>query len=83
MAVEKVKTEKIDLILMDIKMPILDGYEATKQIKKINKNIPIIAQTAYAMTDDKAKALEAGCDNYITKPIDEEELNKLLHEYIS
>jgi len=81
-AVEKVKTEKIDLILMDIKMPILDGLEATRQIKQINKAIPIIAQTAYAMTDDKAKALKAGCDDYITKPIDEEKLNDILNKYI-
>jgi len=81
-AVEKCKTEKIDLVLMDIKMPIMDGYEATKQIKKTKPNIPVIAQTAHAMTDDKAKALKAGCNDYITKPIDEDRLKDILSKYL-
>ena len=59
----------INMILMDMKMPGLDGFEATRQIKKILPNVPIIAQTAYAFKEDKVKALEAGCDNYISKPI--------------
>ncbi|MBC8321677.1 MAG: PAS domain S-box protein [Bacteroidetes bacterium] len=69
----------IDLILMDIKMPIVSGYEATRQIRKFNKDVKIIAQTAYALSGDHEKALEAGCDDYITKPID----NELLMEKIS
>jgi len=67
-------SEKPDLILMDIQIPLLDGYEATKQIKdneEIN-NIPIIAITSYAMVGDKEKAMNAGCDGYIEKPINPE-----------
>lgn len=71
----------IDLILMDIKMPIMDGYEATKKIKSINKNIIIIAQTAFALAGDKQKALAAGCDDYITKPIKKENLFKVINKY--
>jgi len=55
-------------------MPVMDGFEATKQIKKLKSKLPIIAQTAHAMVDDKYKALEAGCDDYISKPINKEEL---------
>ncbi|MFP4025998.1 MAG: ATP-binding protein, partial [Thiohalospira sp.] len=69
-AIEKVKTEKnIDLILMDIQMPVMDGYETTRQIKKIKSEIPIIAQTAYALPQDSYKCIDAGCDDYIAKPI--------------
>lgn len=70
-AVELCKTiGKIDLILMDIKMPEKSGYEAIKEIKKFRKEIPIIAQTAYTFKEDKAKCIAAGCDDYISKPID-------------
>jgi signal transduction histidine kinase/ActR/RegA family two-component response regulator len=60
---------KVDMVLMDIQMPIMDGYEATTLVKKINPAIKIIAQTAYAMPNDNIKCIEAGCNDYISKPI--------------
>ncbi len=71
----------IDLILMDIKLPGISGYEATKQIKEI-VNIPVIAQTAYAMLDDHSKILEAGCDDYISKPINRKNLLRIIDLYL-
>lgn len=75
----------IDLILMDIKIPDINGIEATKIIKEANKEIPIIAQTAYAMEEDRDKCLSAGCDDYIAKPINIQEflsiITKVLHQY--
>jgi two-component system, cell cycle response regulator DivK len=59
---------------MDLKLPLLSGYEATRQIRAFNPDVPIIAQTAYALSGDNEKALAAGCNNYITKPIKKEEL---------
>ena len=61
--------ETIDLVLMDIRLPKLDGYEATRQIKGFRPDVPIIAQTAYVMSNEKGKVLQAGCDDLITKPI--------------
>jgi PAS domain S-box-containing protein len=71
----------IDLVLMDVKMPILNGYEATKQIRQFNKDVVIIAQTAFVITGDKKKALEAGCNDYITKPISIERLKSIFNTY--
>ena len=69
-AVEICKANKnIDLVLMDIRMPKMNGYEATKKIKSFRKNLGVIALTAYAMAEDGAKSLEAGCDMYFSKPI--------------
>ena len=70
--------EDIDLVLMDIKMPGLNGYEVTKQIKKIRPDLPVIAQTAYALEGDREKSIEAGCDEYIKKPIKKEALYALM-----
>jgi CheY-like chemotaxis protein len=71
----------IDLILMDIQMAGLNGYDATRQIRQFNKDVIIIAQTAYGLSGDREKALEAGCNDYISKPIMNDELRKLVHKY--
>ncbi len=76
-------TESIDLILMDIKMPGMNGLEATKKIKEIKPSIPIIIQTAYAMQNDENESLNAGCDDYIAKPIKKEKLILLLEKWIN
>ncbi|HYW95957.1 MAG TPA: response regulator [Bacteroidales bacterium] len=61
---------EIDVVLMDIQLPLLNGYETTREIKKIYPELPVIAQTAYAFQSDKEKCFEAGCIDYITKPIE-------------
>ncbi len=75
--IDAAKSNKPDLILMDMSLPVIDGWEATRRIKAAPElnNIPIIALTAHAMATDRDKALEAGCDDYDTKPI---ELQRLL-----
>lgn len=77
------KHPDIDIILMDIKMPLLDGYKATKKIREFNKEVKIIAQTAYALVGDREKAIDAGCNDYITKPINKEILFQLLDKQIN
>jgi PAS domain S-box-containing protein len=74
---------EIALVLMDIKMPQLDGFEATKLIKQRRKDIIIIAQTAYAMEADKINAIKNGCNDYISKPVEAEELYKIIETYLS
>jgi len=73
----------IDLILMDIQMPGMNGYEATRQIRQLNKDVVIIAQTAYGLSGDREKAIEAGCNDYIAKPIKNAELRRLIEKYFS
>lgn len=70
----------INLILMDIKLPVMDGYSATAKIRETDKNILIIAQTAYALEEDRAKALSAGCNEYVTKPILKKDLVRLIEK---
>lgn len=83
--VEAVKLIKeipeINLILMDIKMPVMDGYEATRLIRELRPDIPIIAQTAYAFSDDRLKALDSGCNDYVSKPISKDVIIKIVEKY--
>jgi len=76
------RENNIDLILMDIKMPVMNGLEATKKIKSFNPNVPIIAQTAYSTSLDKVLAKESGCDDFISKPINKDEFYSLLNKYL-
>lgn len=76
-------SDDIDVILMDIRLPIMDGCEATRRIKKNHKQIPIIAQTAYALEGDKERILDAGCDDYLSKPIRFEELLSTIDKYLA
>ena len=77
-----VKQKNIALILMDINLPVKDGLAATKEIKQLRPNLPIIAQTAYAVAGDKEKALASGCDDYISKPINQKELIEKLKVFL-
>lgn len=79
---QKAFTRQFDLILMDIQMPYMNGYEATKALRKEGITIPIVAQTAYAMKGDDNKCLEAGCDDYLAKPIDHSQLVAVLGKYL-
>ena len=82
--VELAQSLRPDLILMDLWLPDLDGYEATRRIKSrpaLNQ-IPIIAVTSYALGGDEAKALEAGCDGYLTKPFDPAVLEAVIREHL-
>ena len=81
-AVEKCKSNKIDLVLMDIKMPIKDGLEATQEIRQFNNEIPIIAFSAYAMPSDQQSAENAGCTDFIAKPVKKDYLLKTLNYYL-
>ncbi len=72
----------IDLVLMDIQMPIMDGYTATREIRKFNKDVIIIAQTAFTLDGDREKSINAGCNDYITKPIRKEILMKTISKFL-
>ena len=80
---EVLNKECPDLILMDIKMPELNGFEATKSIKEVYPDLPIIAQTAFAISGDREEALSMGCDEYISKPIKKNDLLELMKKYLS
>ena len=83
LAVEKVKENPdVQLVLMDIRMPVLNGYEATKQIREFNKTVPIIAQTAFAMIPEQKTILESGFTDFLSKPVEEEKLFGLIRKYM-
>ncbi len=72
----------LDLILMDLKMPDINGIDATRTIRETNKEIPVIALTAYAFADDKENSIKAGCNEYLSKPVKIEQLSRILSAYI-
>ncbi len=82
--IELAERERPDLILMDLSLPVLDGWEATRRIKATRalKSIPIIALTAHAMRGDEEKARASGCDDYLSKPIDEDLLYEKLRKFL-
>lgn len=83
-AIETVKNNPgIGMVLMDVQLPDFSGYEATRRIKELKPELPIVAQTAYAMGDEKEKSLEAGCDDYLSKPINKDRLLEIIKRYIS
>jgi signal transduction histidine kinase/CheY-like chemotaxis protein len=82
-AVELCQDQHIDLVLMDIQMPVMDGYEATQRIKSMNLNVPVIAQTSFAMANEKERCINAGCDDYVTKPLDLEKLLRIINQLFS
>jgi len=81
-AIKLVNENNIDLVLMDIQLPDLNGFEATKKIKSIKKDLPIIAVSAYAMQAEIDKSKEVGCDEFISKPININQLLNSINQYI-
>lgn len=73
--------KNLDLILMDIKLPEIDGIEAIQRIRKVNKEVIIIAQTAYSLSGDRKRIIAAGCNNYISKPFNKTKLQKMIWKY--
>jgi two-component system cell cycle response regulator DivK len=82
--IELAARERPDLILMDLSLPIVDGWEATRQLKAMDstRGIPVIALSAHAMAGDEEKARQSGCDGYLTKPLDEKLLFDLLAKFL-
>lgn len=83
-AVDMTRDDKPDIVLMDLSMPVMDGYEATGILKadEATKSIPIVGLSAHAMVGDREKAINAGCDDYDTKPVDLPRLLGLIEKYI-
>jgi CheY-like chemotaxis protein len=77
------KDNSINLVLMDMRLPELDGYQATKLIKETRKELPVIAQTAHALSEDRNKCLAAGCDDYLKKPIFQNALFTMISKYLN
>ncbi len=80
-AVDKATRDSFDLILMDMQMPVLDGYLATQRLRELRVNTPVVALTAHAMAGDRDKCLKAGCDGYLTKPVNQDDLLTCVAEY--
>lgn len=74
---------RVDLVLMDLQLPIMDGYTATRKIREVNTDIPIIAQTAHVMSGEREKCIEAGCNDYLAKPIRLQILMDTLSKYLN
>lgn len=81
-AVEKCDSEQFDIILMDMQMPNMNGYDATRKLRSEGLKIPIIAVTANAMTGDEQKCMDVGCNGYLSKPIDRCKLDELVSRYL-
>ena len=81
-AVEKVEKDSFDIVLMDIKMPVMDGLEATKTIKAIRPELPIVALTANAFDSDRQLAMDAGCDDFLSKPVSSELCLKTIKKFL-
>ena len=81
-AIEICEKNAIDLVFMDLQMPEMNGYEATEILKKKFPLLPIVAQTAFAMSDDREKALDSGCDDYLAKPIKSKDLLNVVEKFI-
>ena len=81
-AVNKIKAENFDIILMDIQMPVMNGLEAAKAIRRAGIKVPIIAVTAFAMVGNRKKCFDAGCNDYISKPLDYKELVEMMKKYL-
>lgn len=82
-AIEFCKNNKVDLILMDIKMPELNGLDATRRIKQMLPSVNIVAQTAYSTSEDREQAISAGCSDFVSKPIDRETLQEMIQKHLS
>jgi two-component system, cell cycle response regulator DivK len=82
-AIDMFKANRIDLVLMDLQLPVMDGYTATREIKKINPDVPVIAQTAHVMSGEREKCMEAGCNDYLAKPIRLQILIDTLSKYLN
>jgi CheY-like chemotaxis protein len=81
-AVSTALSAEPDLVLMDMELPIKDGWTASREVKAQKPGLPIIALTAHALAGDKEKALQAGCDDYATKPVDFKALTQLINKYL-